>query len=103
MIRPYLRKLIDEHKPAVKLKINNNNDNNNNNNNNNINNNNSNSSNSNNNNSTSSNSNNSNNSNSSNSSNNNRAEWKIQLTMQNNCISTKRFEETRTIYTKSEP
>ena len=93
MIRPYLRELIDEHKPAVKLKINNNNDNNNNNNNNNINNNNSNSS----------NSNNSNNSNSSNSSNNNRAEWKIQLTMQNNCISTKRFEETHTIHTKSEP
>ena len=32
-----------------------------------------------------------------------RAEWKIQLTMQNSCISTKSFEETRTIYTKSEP
>ena len=32
-----------------------------------------------------------------------RAESKIQLTMQNICISTKRFEETRTIYTKSEP
>ena len=32
-----------------------------------------------------------------------RAEWKIQLTMQNSCISTKRFEETRNIYTKSEP
>ena len=32
-----------------------------------------------------------------------RAEWKIQLTMQNSCISTKRFEETRTIYTKIEP
>ena len=31
-----------------------------------------------------------------------RAEWKIQLTMQNSCISTKRFEETWTIYTKSE-
>ena len=31
------------------------------------------------------------------------AEWKIQLTMQNNCISTKDFEVTRTIYTKSEP
>ena len=31
------------------------------------------------------------------------AEWKIQLTMQNSCISTKSFEETRTIYTKSEP
>ena len=30
------------------------------------------------------------------------AEWKIQLTMQNSCISTKCFEETRTIYTKCE-
>ena len=27
------------------------------------------------------------------------AEWKIQLTMQNSCISTKCFEETRTIFT----
>ena len=34
---------------------------------------------------------------------NDRAEWKIQLTMQNSCISTRSFEETRTIYTKSEP
>ena len=32
-----------------------------------------------------------------------RAEWKIQLTLQNNCVSTKYFENTRTIYTKSEP
>ena len=31
------------------------------------------------------------------------AEWKIQLAMQNSCISTKSFEETRTIYSKSEP
>ena len=30
------------------------------------------------------------------------AEWKIQLTMQNSCISTKCFEETCTIFTKSE-
>ena len=30
-------------------------------------------------------------------------EWKIQLTMQNSCISTKSFEKTRTIYIKSEP
>ena len=30
------------------------------------------------------------------------AEWKFQLTMQNSCISTKCFEETRTIFTKSE-
>ena len=33
----------------------------------------------------------------------NRAEWKIQLTMQNSCISTRSFEETHTLYTKSEP
>ena len=32
-----------------------------------------------------------------------RAEWKVQLTMQNSCISTKSFEETCTIYTKNEP
>ena len=32
-----------------------------------------------------------------------RAEWKIQLTMQNSCISTKNFEEFRTMYTKSKP
>ena len=38
-----------------------------------------------------------------NNNNNNRPEWKIQLTMQISCISTKRFEETRTIHTKSEP
>ena len=31
-----------------------------------------------------------------------RAEWKIQLTIQNSCISIKSFEETRTIYSKSE-
>ena len=35
--------------------------------------------------------------------NNNRAEWKIKLTMQSICISTESFEETCTIYTKSEP
>ena len=31
------------------------------------------------------------------------AEWKIQLVMQNSCISTRNFEETRTIYSASEP
>ena len=31
------------------------------------------------------------------------AKWKIQLTMQNHCISAKNFEDTCTIYTKSEP
>ena len=44
-----------------------------------------------------------NNNSNNNNNNNNRPEWKIQLTMQNSCISTKRFEETRTIHTKSEP
>ena len=83
MIRPYLKDLIDEHKPTVEL--NNNNDNNDNNNN-------------------DSNSNsNSNTDNSNSNSNSHRVEWKIQLTMQNSCISTKSFEETRTIYTKSGP
>ena len=62
MITPYLRDLINEHKPTDES---NNEDNNN--------------------------------------DNSDRAEWKIQLTMQNSCISTKSFEETRTIYTKSEP
>ena len=38
-----------------------------------------------------------------NDSNSDRAEWKIQLVMQNSCISTKNFEETRTIYSASEP
>ena len=32
-----------------------------------------------------------------------RAEGKIQLAMQNSCISTKNFEETCTIYSKSKP
>ena len=78
VIRPNSRDLINEHKPTVELNNNNNNKNN---------------------------SNNSNNSNSNNNcnSNSNRAEWKIQLTMQNSCISTKSFEDTHTIYTKSEP
>ena len=49
------------------------------------------------------NNNNDNNNNNNNNTNNNRAEWKIELAMQNSCISTKSFEETRTIYTKSEP
>ena len=77
MIRPYLRDLINKHKPIVELNKNNNNNNNNNSNNNSDN----------------------NNSNS----NSNRAEWKIQVTMQNSCISTNVFEDPSTIYTKSEP
>ena len=44
-----------------------------------------------------------NNNNNNNNNETDRAEWKIQLTMQSSCISTKSFEETRTIYTKSEP
>ena len=46
---------------------------------------------------------NSNNNCNNNSNNNNRREWKIQLTMLNSCISTKRVEDKRTIYTKTEP
>ena len=78
MIRPYLRDLINDHKPAEES---NNEDSNNNNNNN---------------------SNNKNNSNNNNEE-SDRAEWEIQPRMQNSCISTKYFEEIRTIYTKSEP
>ena len=83
VIRPYLKDLINKHKPTVELNNNNNNSNNSNN----------------------SNNNNSNNNNSNNNSNNNnnRAEWKIQLKIQNSCISSRSFEETHTIYTKSEP
>ena len=33
----------------------------------------------------------------------NRAEWKIQLVMQNNFISDKTFEDTRTIYSARKP
>ena len=60
MIRPYLRDLINEHKPIDESNDESDNDD------------------------------------------IDRAEWKIQLTMQNSCISTKRFEETCIIYTKSE-
>ena len=35
--------------------------------------------------------------------NSNRAEWKIQLVMQNNFIFDKNFEDTRTLYSASEP
>ena len=35
--------------------------------------------------------------------NNERGEWKVQLVMQNNCISVKNFEDTRTIYSASKP
>ena len=32
-----------------------------------------------------------------------RGEWKIQLVTQNNCISTKKFEDTRAIYSANKP
>ena len=83
MIRPYLRDLINEHKPTVELNNTNSNNNTNNSNNN------------------TNNSN--NNTNNSNNEENDRAEWKIQLVMQNNFISDKNFEDTRTIYSASKP
>ena len=61
MIRPYLRDLINDHKPITESY------------------------------------------NEKNDSDADRAEWKIQLVMQNSCISTRNFEETRTIYSASEP
>ena len=64
MIRPYLRDLINDHKPTTESN---------------------------------------NEKNEENDSNSDRAEWKIQLAMQNSCISTKNFEETCTIYSASEP
>ena len=51
--------------------------------------------------------NNNNSSNNNNDNNNNNddehEEWKIQVVMQNSCISTRNFEETRTIYSASKP
>ena len=44
-----------------------------------------------------------NNTNNSNNEKNDRAEWKIQLVMQNNFISDKIFEDTRTVYSASKP
>ena len=57
MIRPYLRDLINNHKPTME----------------------------------------------SNNEENDRAEWKIQLVMQNNFISNKNSEDTQTIYSASKP
>ena len=74
MIGPYLRDLIDEHKPITELNNNNN-----------------------------SNNNSTNDSNDNNNNNNNRAEWEIQLIIKNNFISVKDFEDTRTIYSASKP
>ena len=49
------------------------------------------------------NNNNNNNNNNGNDNNNNRAEWKIQLLMQINYISTKSLEDKRTMHPKGEP
>ena len=62
MIRPYLRDLINEHKPIDESNYDGDDDD-----------------------------------------DTDRAEWKIQLSMRNTCISNKGFEETCTIYSKSEP
>ena len=61
MIRPYLRGLINDHKPTTELtnRVSNNDS--------------------------------------------ERGEWKIQLLMQSNCISTRDFGETRTLYSASKP
>ena len=83
MIRPYLRDLINEHIPTMELNNNNNSNNNSN--------------------DDSENSNNNNNNNNNKNNDTDRAEWKIQQTMENSCISTRSFEDKRTIYTKSEP
>ena len=61
MIRPYLRDLIDDHKPSMKL------------------------------------------TDKANNSDTERGEWKAQLVMQNNCISSKDFEETCSLYSASKP
>ena len=85
MIKPDLIELINRHKPIERL--NNNNADTNNTNNNNT---------DNNNNNTDTNTNNNNNNN-----NNDRGEWKIMLRMYIKCISTKSFDETRTMLSKS--
>ena len=61
MIRPYLRDLINNHKPTAEL------------------------------------------TNRASNNDSERGEWKVQIVMQNNCISTKDFEETRTIFPASKP
>ena len=61
MIRPYLKNLINNHKPSMKL------------------------------------------TDKANKSDTERRERKIQLVMQNNCISSKKFEETCVIYSASKP
>ena len=77
MIRPYLKDLINEHKPTVELNNTNNSNNNT--------------------------KNNDNDTNNSNNEESDKAELKIQLVMQNNFISDKDFEDTCTIYSASKP
>ena len=84
MIRPDLRDLINRHKPIERLHNNTDNNNNNNNNNNKNNDNND-----------------TDNNNNDNNNNTDRGEWKIMLRMYINCISTKSFNETRTMHPKS--
>ena len=88
MIRPDLRDLINRHKPIEELNNNNNNNNNNTDTNNNSNNNND-------------TNNNNNNTDNNNANNTDHGEWKIQLSIIINCISTKRFNEKRTMHSKS--
>ena len=64
MIRPYLRDLINDHKPTTESNYEENEEK---------------------------------------DSDTDHAEWKIQLVTQNSCISTKKYEETRTVYSASEP
>ena len=67
MIRPYLRDLINDHKPTTESNYEENEEN------------------------------------EENDSDTDHAEWKIQLVTQNSSISTKKYEETRTVYSASEP
>ena len=61
MIKPYLRDLINNHKPTTEL------------------------------------------TNRASNNDSERGQWKVRIVMQNNCISTKDFEETRTIFSASKP
>ena len=94
MIRSYLRDLTNRHKPIERLNNDNNDNTNNTNSNDTDNNNNTDTNNKNNN-------DNNNNNNNNNNSNNDRREWKIMLRMCIKCISTKGFNETRTMHPKS--
>ena len=84
VIIPYLRNLINDHKPIMELNNSNNNNNNNNNDNTNTN-------------------TNTNNNGTNAATNSNRVEWKIQLIIKNSFISVKDFEDTHTIFSESEP